>query len=240
MLRNLFNTIGEATLYLALSMTVFSCSDKAIETSLDKVDINLGSAEGFIPCKDILDTTQAKIIVLNKDVGYIDAFKVIDDMTCILSGNKQKIQLFNKNGKLLKEIYHVGKSALEYVEIADFYVADNNVYVLDTFSRKIVVYSLSGTKAHKIDISNYWANSLFVLNGDVFLINEGSDTANGKYHLFRIDTNGELIDSYIKFKDNPGLTQAIFVTLNTRTRSTTFNVTKIWYISAMQMVLYHY
>lgn len=209
MFTKLFKTIGNAILCVVLGVVAVSCSDKVIETALDRIDINLSSAEGFVPCKDIFDTTQAKICVLNKDVGYIDAFKVTDDITCILSGNRQKIQLFDGNGVFLKEIYHVGKSALEYVEIADFYVSDSNVYVLDTFSRKIVVYSLSGTKAQKIDISNYWANSLFVLDGDIFLVNEGSDTANGKYHLFRIDTNGRLIDSYIKFKENPGLTSDI-------------------------------
>lgn len=209
MFTKLFKTIGDAILCVVLGMVTISCSDKVIETALDRIDINLSSAEGIVPCKDIFDTTQAKISVLNKDVGYIDAFKVMGNMTCILSGNRQKIQLFDENGLFLKEINHVGKSALEYVEIADFYVSDNNVYVLDTFFRKIVVYSLKGTKAHKIDISDYWANSLFVLNGDIFLVNEGSDTANGKYHLFRIDTNGRLIDSYIKFTENPGLTSDI-------------------------------
>ena len=93
----------------------------------------------------------------------------------------------------------------EYVDIDDFYVSKNRIYILDNATMRLLEYDITGGYIKTLDISRYWANGVFAINDMIYLINHDSDTHHGKYHIFEIDSNGVLVNRYWKCKEMAGI-----------------------------------
>ena len=196
------------TAYYLISLIFCACAENKTENDVDSMYIDINSAKGFISGEAIMDTTNSAIIPLESDkvtIGYIEDCKIRDNNIYIVDGGRRELHVFEINGKYLGTLSHSGKAENEYIEISDFYVTESNIYILDNPSRKILLYNNKYGFVSAIKIHDYWANNLFVIDRNIFLVNEGSDCKYGKYHIFKINERGEMIDKYIPFDYNPGL-----------------------------------
>ena len=138
-------------------------------------------------------------------IGEVEDMKFDKDRIFVLGDDRQKIHVLNSKGVCENEISRLGKSSKEYIEITDFYAANGSVYVLDQSSQKVVEYGYDGTFKGSTNIERYWANYIFVIDDHLFLVNQGSETEDGKKGLFEITKDGTLVASYLPFEKRPGL-----------------------------------
>lgn len=138
-------------------------------------------------------------------IGEVEDMKFDKDRIFVLGDDRQRIHVLNSKGVCENEISRLGKSSEEYIEITDFYAANGSVYVLDQSSQKVVEYGYDGTFKGSTNIERYWANYIFVIDDHLFLVNQGSETEDGKKGLFEITKDGTLVASYLPFEKRPGL-----------------------------------
>lgn len=183
---------------------ISSCNDTApTNDNSITIDIDIDKKVKFADAEMLLDTLGHSIIILdtvdNSFIGDVDNLKVSGNRMYIWDRDNKTIFIYDLNGSYLSKIKSLGRAKNEYIDIEDYYVSEDKLYILDNVTMKILIYDTIGKYIKSLDISMYWANSLFVIDNIIYLINNTSDTENGKYHVFKIDDNGKLIDSYLKF-----------------------------------------
>lgn len=171
--------------------------------------VDIDKAEQFVSDEDsrLIDSCECELLQLEctTGIGSIVDLKFNKDRMILLDNNRQRLHIINKAGVCEHEISCLGRAANEYIEITDFFATDESVYILDMASLKVIEYDYNGTYMGKTQINEYWANKLFVVDENIFLINEGSDTKHGKKHIFEMQKDGEVVNSYIPFEVSPGL-----------------------------------
>lgn len=167
-------------LLLGMSFLLCACSqsEKIIDMPVVHVDVN--AAESFIDAGWLLDTTECAIIPLqgsSTPISTIAKIQVVDTLLYMLDSNTRCLHVFTDNGVFLRTIKRLGKSSEEYLDISDFYVENGQIYILDQYSMKVLVFNEDGAYNRNIKITDYWANNLFVIGGKVFLMNNNSEAA---------------------------------------------------------------
>jgi len=199
-----------------LSVILVCCQNKNTydqEGNFFYVDVDIDNAKSYISDAEsgLIAPNECEIVQLNcpTGIGTIEDMKFDKDNMVILDNGRQRIHILNKDGICEHEISRLGKSSNEYIEITDFFAVNDKIYVLDMSSLKVVEYDYEGQCKNVTDISDYWANSLFVLGDHLFLVNERSGTGNGQNHIFEIKIDGTLVKSHIPFENRPGLASDI-------------------------------
>lgn len=206
--------------YIFVTLFCFSCANEQLSTSSNQIDVNIDVSEQWISADNIIDTQKADIIRLDNDkgnIGMVEDIRINDKYIYLLDGSRNKIHVFNPDGTQHNVIDHHGRASNEYIEISDFFPTDDMIYILDRASNKILAFNYDDTMTDNVNISDYWANRIFVIGESIFLVNEGSDCKHGKYHLFRINSKGKLLDKYIPFEKNPGLVSSKCYAVNGNT-----------------------
>lgn len=195
----------EIFVFSILCLSFFSCNH---EERIVSVDVD--NAKSYITDEEsgLFVPNECELVQMNcpTGIGTIEDMKFDKDKMILLDNGRQRIHILNKNGVCEHEIYRLGKASNEYIEITDFFAANDKVYIYDMSSMKIVEYDYEGQCKGVTDISDYWANHFFVIGEHFFLINELSDTKDGKKHIFEIRKDGTLVKSYLPFEQEEGLT----------------------------------
>lgn len=196
---------------ISVFLCLLSCKDDQYPENSKIINIDVDKSVRFFEAEKLLDTIGHSIIKLdttnNSIIGNIAQLRVYNEHIYILDDVGKVIWIYDLNGNYVSKISAKGKAKNEYIDIQDFCVSDNNIYILDNFAMKLLIYNNNGFCIKTLDIKNYWANSLFVIKDDIFLYNQTSDSPNGKYHIFKIDNDGNLLNSYLKFDIDYGIGQ---------------------------------
>ena len=136
--------------YFLLSLSLYSCGQRPHE------DIDyIGKDTKTIPI-DILNYKSAdfndlfkieKIIKLAGNdsviIGQIDKINYSDNKFYVLDGKTNYIDVFDTTGRFLFKVSSIGEGKFNYFRVADFDVDDANqlIYVLDDYKRKLIVFS---------------------------------------------------------------------------------------------------
>lgn len=203
-------------LFLVSLSIIFVCckNSNTYEQMGSIVRVDMDNAKSYITDEEsgLIVPNECELVQMNclTGIGTIEDMKFDNDKMVLLDNGKQRIHILNKEGVCEHEIYRLGKSANEYIEITDFFAANGKVYVLDMSSLKVVEYDYEGQCQGVTNISEYWANSFFVIKDHIFLVNDRSETEHGKYHIYEIKKDGTLVKSYIPFDEGPGLSCDIY------------------------------
>lgn len=147
-------------------------------------------------------------------IGHIDKLIVDDKKIYILDRYKAKsVFIYNRNGKLLHVINHIGRGPGEFGVPQDFDVdkKTGNVIVLDTNLRKVVFYSPKGEyiKEFKCD---FFSNRIVFDNDNNIIVDTGNiPSEDSNYYLRKVDQNGKLLSTF--FPSNPS---TVGITFNPR------------------------
>lgn len=198
-------------LTLALAGLALSCvrcgSDAESTVSEDRattITIDMDRSVEQMDCAFLFDTTRCEIIPLETSdeclIGEVSKIFSENGRICILDKKANSVFILEEDGRLTAKIFAVGRSDREYLKLADMSVSDGLIWLLDQAMNKILCYDLSGQYLKTIDISSYWANKILVRNDRIYLINEWSDSDEGMYRLFVLDTDGKPIDKFLPFE----------------------------------------
>ena len=181
-----------------------SCTNTTfIQEDSKTINIDVAKSIKFFDADKLLDTIGHEIIVLdtakNSFIGHVNKLLVTEDKLYIWDRDNKVVFIYSPDGKYLSRIASQGRAKNEYVDIDDFYVSKNRIYILDNATMRLLEYDITGGYIKTLDISRYWANGVFSINDMIYLINYASETDNGQYHIFKIDNNGNLKDKYLEF-----------------------------------------
>lgn len=193
--------------YTMMSLLILSCSPKHEKIAEIEIDINPNAAEGFIGSEDILDTVGCTLIPLSdteKPIVNVTKLQVQNSKYYILDENTHCLHVFGHDGKVLFSIDRQGKAGNEYLELTDFHATEQEIFLLDQNSKKILVCDSLGKFKKKIDFHAYWANGLFTIGEDFYIVNNKSKPEAGAYHLFRLASDGSEKNKYLPFDVRPG------------------------------------
>ena len=192
-----------------------SCTNTTfIQEDSKTINIDVAKSIKFFDADKLLDTIGHEIIVLdtakNSFIGHVNKLLVTEDKLYIWDRDNKVVFIYSPDGKYLSRIASQGRAKNEYVDIDDFYVSKNRIYILDNATMRLLEYDITGGYIKTLDISRYWANGVFAINDMIYLINHDSDTHHGKYHIFEIQyQNGGLgLGNQMLFEACPSLYSA--------------------------------
>lgn len=122
-----------------------------------------------------------------------------------VSDNVSKaIYVFDETGKLVTKLRAVGNGPGEYLNITSFTVRRTDMAIYDHFANRLLFYNAKGEYIRTEDTKDVWGMDIVSLGDKIWLVNDGSNSGRGFYHLFsvNVDKAGEH-DAFLPFQD-PG------------------------------------
>jgi hypothetical protein len=148
-----------------LLATTLVCACKQHNTLLEKIEVGLGN-ERILASRFI---EQAKVIPLetNDDclIHSIHKIQYINERIYILDIRSNVFFIFDNDGRFVTRLSSVGGGPGEYVQIMDFFVCDDFIYLMDFSRLSILQYSSDLTFLTKIKYGRL--SSKFVVKDDM-------------------------------------------------------------------------
>lgn len=122
-----------------------------------------------------------------------------------VSDNVSKaIYVFDETGKLVTKLRAVSNGPGEYLNITSFTVRGTDMAIYDHFANRLLFYNAKGEYIRTEDTKDVWGMDIVSLGDKIWLVNDGSNSGRGFYHLFsvNVDKAGEH-DAFLPFQD-PG------------------------------------
>ena len=140
-----------------------------------------------------LETTDEALI---GEVGklYLDSLYIF-----LLDNIRQEVLIFNRDGKFNSKISAHGRGVAEYIDLSDFAVNNNLIYILSRPDRAILVYDINGEYVREIEI-NDWYNGISVRDSYIILYSSRSNQY--LYDIAIIDYNGNIVNSFMPFSSD--------------------------------------
>ncbi len=185
-------------IYLVLiAIILYSCTGEATN-SLSTVHIKM---ESNAPLEEFI--ANEKIIPLETNgeclIGTIKKM-VADSSHIYISDNSYKeIFIFKKDGKYISKISLSGRGPKEYIEISDFSIHNNLIYILARANRAIKVYKIDGSYSHEITLTDWYDR--FAISEDYILLYSAKSN-DQLFDIIKINHSGEVIDKFMPFKQN--------------------------------------
>lgn len=98
-------------------------------------------------------------------IGRVDKISWFENKLYILDGKTNYIDVFDSSGRFLFNISNIGEGKDQYFRIADFDIdsASRQIYVLDDFKRKIIIFStINGQPVAERPLFNFTVNKFSV------------------------------------------------------------------------------
>lgn len=197
-LRNLFA-------FLFISFSVSCCGDNSYDNAVNEIQIDVSRVDSLFNGASLFKSDGThKLIGLETNqncvIGEVDNIFCRGERIYIIDNLTKSVFLYDLNGKFIDKIYAYGRAGNEYLDLTDVYVAeDQRIFILDNVKNKIFVYSKECLYEKSIDVSDIWGHNIFVVDGNVHIVNKWSDTSNGRYRVFVLDMDGNIISRQLPF-----------------------------------------
>ena len=165
-------------------------NEKIVKVSVDQADEEY-LASSFIRNYKIIPLETNENCLLSS----IDKIKKVNEELFVLDRVNNAIFIFRESGEYLQSLFKIGNGPGEYVQIMDFDVEDDCLYVLDFPRQAILKYnedlSYEGMVQYRTMASQ------FLISGEkIFLYNEPSGQKDD-YRFSLLDKNGNYIENIL-------------------------------------------
>ncbi|MEL5895198.1 6-bladed beta-propeller [Bacteroides sp. GD17] len=117
---------------------------------------------------------------------------------------RQAVCVFDMSGKLVTRICSFGNGPEEYLSVTSFTVHGSGIIIYDSFTRKLFFFDSAGILQKTEDVPDIWGMDMFCIKNKLYLVNDGSSSQRGFYHLFSVNLDkAEEHEAFLPFKD-PG------------------------------------
>ena len=144
-----------STILLVLCM---SCNSPTKETTIESIKRNSLTEVDFIRFGDERYFEKCFIVKLEAhdesllyDITQLEIYK---DQIYIFDRQKQRLMVFDINGKYLHYIGEEGQGPEEYISISGFYIDDDIICLFDPMNKAVIQYKTSGDFYKKIKHDN--------------------------------------------------------------------------------------
>jgi hypothetical protein len=176
---------------LSLSLVFFSSCTKSSTPVVEVISVNIDNAQPVAISGGRmieLETTDSSLLY------EITRIELLKEKIVVLS--REKVSVFAKSGKFLFNISAKGEGPQEYVSLANVFVKNDLVYLIDQMSKKVLCYDENGNfvSSTKINENNpYPISDLFPLDNGNYI---GKNMFRGDYDLVPV---GCILDEQYKF-----------------------------------------
>ena len=165
-------------------------NEKIVKVSVDQADEEY-LASSFIRNYKIIPLETNENCLLSS----IDKIKKVNEKLFVLDRVNNAIFIFRESGEYLQSLFKVGNGPGEYVQIMDFDVEDDCLYVLDFPRQAILKYNEDLSYEGMVQYRTM--ASLFLISGEkIFLYNEPSGQKDD-YRFSLLDKNGNYIENIL-------------------------------------------
>ncbi len=179
-------------------ISVLSCKNRNTDENIifcgkDTISNQLNKQNELLQLENIFDIEYIKLESTTESlIAQIDECIITPDYLLILDKNGVKgVLVYDRKGNFINKIGKIGRGPGEYLEVADFEVKDQSVYLYADDDKKIIEFQFDGTLKNEIKISKF-GNALHKSTKDEFItINSGS-----LYGLDVWSSGGKLLKSY--------------------------------------------
>lgn len=159
-------------LVLCVCLCLLGCKRNVYEqTDCIRIELPLKQKENKISLSEIVDSIRYIPLETKNEclIGNIDKILLTDENEYLIVDKEisSSIYLFDESGAFLNKIGNRGGASSEYVTIEDVSYCNGNVYVWDSSSRKILIYSKEGGFVSSFDF-DYIAYSMVAISEDKF------------------------------------------------------------------------
>jgi len=145
---------------MLLFITITGCqfnSQKYKAGDLPVIDFSKDYPEKKLHFQDIADVEYVPLETTNDVLLGMANLRYVSDKYIVLYDLQQdKVFVFNRNGKALSHFCHKGQGGQEYIGISNLFFDEKNeeIYVSDFSTYRLLVYSISGDYKRTIKYSN--------------------------------------------------------------------------------------
>lgn len=181
---------------LLIVLGLSSCLSNAPREITLPVDVNQRSnLNEFFEKYDYVRLETNDSVIVSK----IDDFGVNDSIIALQSG--YNIFTFDMNGKNIGVVSKRGNASSEYLEISDFKLSEDMIWVLSPMQKKIIGYDFQGKFVKYIELDNFYYAFEILDDGKILLASENCNDSGFNFAL--IDSkDGKVINRYDKFDRN--------------------------------------
>jgi hypothetical protein len=193
---------------VTLSCFILACTEQKSGNADHVIYFDTKKSVEKYDMKDITDGTFSIIPLETTDdclISKIDKIEIKNNRIYVMDQLAQSVYVFDMDGKYLNKIHKRGQGPGEYAKLSYMTVTDSSVIIIDHLSERHLEYSIPSLKyiGGKRLFDKIWATELFYLNGNVYYINEWSNSAAGKFRLFSTKYNADNIEKYLPFEEEP-------------------------------------
>ena len=131
--------------YLLLAICLCGCSSSPVNKEILEIDVTANHSKIELNLDEIADV---EYIPLSSDSNFLTGKRMLicKDRYMLTYGENDKILIFSRQGKAMKEFSHWGNGPHEYNYITNLLADEKKqeIYVHDCFLRKFFVYDLNG------------------------------------------------------------------------------------------------
>lgn len=182
-------------IFFFLLLAFWSCSTTSdITTSLINVNEDYPESEFFS------SYTYVKLQPSNPMITEISDIRMSNDRIYV-TDKTSKLFVFSKEGKFLNVLDKRGHGSNEYVEITDFDIKNDTIYVLSRPQKKIYVYSYDGKQVNTFELNDYYSGLRLMSNDRFCLASANSNSQKFDYIIYDMRKEA-YTDKFIPFSND--------------------------------------
>ena len=201
---------------LFLALLCSACSDNQMQDDLVTIDVTASYPEKKLVLQDFMDVEYIPLETTDDILCAGSVWAVSEHLILATNFNQDgNIFLFDReSGKALRKINHKGQSGEEYTSALGFILDEENneLYVSDTYGRKIFVYDLEGNFKRRLSWEDdFMFSEIFDFNQEYLIahdeLNENSTSPRSKQAFMLLSKqNGSITKTIqIPFKDKKSI-----------------------------------
>lgn len=186
--------------YLFIILLICSCTNSKSDKNdnINSILIKDSDLNKKYKLSEIIDSVLLIPLETNDSclIGNISKILMVGDTICILDGKVNRILYFDKQGKFISAISHMGRAPFEYLSLDDFCRLNNgNIAVINSSIKKLIIYN---SKGEGVDVQKlpFFADALEQLNDSILVFNGSS--FEDRIILWNYKQQ-RIINSYIKY-----------------------------------------
>lgn len=148
-------------IFFFLLLALCSCSTTS-DITTNHINVN----EDYPESEFFSSYTYVKLQPSNPMITEISDIRMSNDRIFV-TDKTSKLFVFSKEGKFLNVLDKRGHGSNEYVEITDFDIKNDTIYVLSRPQKKIYVYSYDGKQVNTFELNDYYSG-LRIMSNDRF------------------------------------------------------------------------
>ena len=133
---------------LSLTLIFFGCANRSVSelesdiTMLNEIDVTQVDDKSLI--SSVIDTVEYLPLhgSIEHPIGRVDDMQITDKGFFLLDKRRKIIHAYTPEGRWLYDLAAIGNGKGEYKEIACFAVTDDEILVIDNFTKSVLKYSI--------------------------------------------------------------------------------------------------